>query len=865
MNEVYALPVPNQDVSDVVRGCGQILTAALEDRTQNPKLRVDFENILVRLRIWAGNGGVFAPDTASLTYRLRDDPELLEVLLSILMKLKHDLDMAVHPPLLEETEDEDNASLERRPASVASSSSSSLLSLDFNAEEASSIGGPAKCIKEANDGVDRLYRLASILRKPHSSSENAKVFGLITKLKDKGEIEELEDVDDHARNHIKVHFPRTPEILVDRLVASVVFRRMKIRYRQRHKSKLNQGIAMAFTAQSLGKERPEVVAPEARPTYESSSRLEGNVRAKGKSRAHRMIPKVAVSATNASSIDRARFAAGDYASSTALSGITQAAVDRQQQLDVPRPPKHLDAGQNKQCPYCGLLVHLDEFKEPRWTRHILKDIDPYVCLFEDCKESHALFKTAREWLGHMQWQHNIVYACQAVGHEQSVFASAEDLRAHIRNDHSGTFTESQLPSLVNRGALPASNTLGNLNGSYLLAESQCLLCHKTVSQKADDGIADTNPEQSMQNHILEHLEALALLALPGDDDPVEVESNVRLSIQDEDAVLRVELDSLPMTSFEDTGARAPNDESVPDDDSNDDDWFTGHIGHSSFPIPENDPLIIELQAKQSKKDASAVKAEDTSVSGPMLTLRHHRDSDSLTETSKTHASLEQRLWKISVRHAQESSKSFWPPPMWQALVTEQAIVDELLDFGDKFSPKTALTLAKQILSGGSQRGLTVFTILLLIDKLDSVDHILQHCVHGGIRDRDLPLVLRRDNMGSYKLFHRGGDQVAACCLYRWRIVQLEAFNNLQRRLSPPVFGLNEDDNTLVHLDLDNEAILPWCAVEENLIPCPTMSGGFGTVSRVKIHPMCHKFHKTLKAVSDPDSQLDLPLFCLQSC
>lgn len=232
--------------------------------------------------------------------------------------------------------------------------------------------------------------------------------------------------------------------------------------------------------------------------------------------------------------------------------------------------------------------------------------------------------------------------------------------------------------------------------------------------------------------------------------------------------------------------------------------------------------------------------------------------------SKPPISLEKQLWKHAVRHAIGSTNSFWPPSIWQALVTEQAIVDELMDLGNKFNPTTALAFAKQILRAGSEQSLTVFTILLLSDKLNTVDHILRHCEYGGIRDEDLPLVLRSDSWGDDGLFHRNGDQVAACCLYRWKTVQLEAFDNFQRRLSPPVFGLKQEDNTLIHLDLDDHAILPWCEFQENLIPVPVMSGGFGTVSRVKIHPMCHIFHDTLKAVSSPGPLLFLVILCLFS-
>lgn len=212
--------------------------------------------------------------------------------------------------------------------------------------------------------------------------------------------------------------------------------------------------------------------------------------------------------------------------------------------------------------------------------------------------------------------------------------------------------------------------------------------------------------------------------------------------------------------------------------------------------------------------------------------------------------LEDQLWERTVKNANGSTNSFWPPSIWQDLVTEQAIVGELIKLRNEFNPTTALAFAKKVTSAGSERGLTVFTILLLSDKLDSVVHMLQDCQYGGIRDEKLPLALRLNERGHAKLFHRNGHEVAKCCLYQWKPVHLETFNNFQRRLSPPIFGLKQEDNTLIDLNLDDQDILPWCEFKENLVSVPAMSGGFGTVNRVRIHPMCHRFDDTLKAVSN---------------
>lgn len=606
-------------ISNAILECVRTLTPTQTDKTLSPNLRQELADIVVRLKIWAGNIGVFAPDNASVDYRLRDDPELVEVVLSMTRKLKHSLLKAIHPPLLEESDVEDEEVHQGRTEDpVSSGSSSASLDLDSSVEYSDTdddpgrLGPSAILIEEANNIINRLYRLVTVFRKPASSSQNAKIRDYMKKLNEKGDIEELEDIEDHARCHIEVHCPKAPEFLVSRLVEAVTFRRMKIRYRQRHQAKLSQGLELLFSepAQSApyDKDTETPTAETTLPTTLSSKRDTARV----PSGPHPKSRSVAFSATVASSINRARFA--DYAKSTALSGITKAAVGRRQQLEVPAPPK--EDGQDKlECPYCLRMVSREEMAQPRWTRHILRDIDPLNCLFKDCEESLTLFKTVEEWLGHMQWQHTIVYCCQAVGHEREILGSSQDLEDHIRGEHPGTFTETQLPSLLKQGAVPASNTLGTLNLSLGLDESQCLLCHnfeppEVVAEALGD--AALTPSQLMQNHILEHLESIALIALPDSGGADTVDSDARQLSHDADAEDKMETDDIFSAEFEDITAERARDESVPDQDGHDELWAAvlRQSKQSHLLEPHEDPILIGLEEGRRERKTHQVAAGD---------------------------------------------------------------------------------------------------------------------------------------------------------------------------------------------------------------------------------------------------------------
>ena len=79
-----------------------------------------------------------------------------------------------------------------------------------------------------------------------------------------------------------------------------------------------------------------------------------------------------------------------------------------------------------------------------------------------------------------------------------------------------------------------------------------------------------------------------------------------------------------------------------------------------------------------------------------------------------------------------------------------------------------------------------------------------------------------------------------------RTMTTNFFDGFQWRLLVPTFALNED-KTIQHRDLEEKEILPWC--EEKLQShSEAMSGGYGSVKKVKIHPLCHEFHEHLKAV-----------------
>jgi hypothetical protein len=359
-------------LSFIALQCAQLLAQAQTSQTLGPIKRT-IEDTLVRFKIWAGNVGIFAPENASVDYRLRQDEEIVAVLTSILTSLKAHLEQAVSTTIPEEPEDAGNVfNLAAAPETSSTSSESSCsISLDSDASESAldvrptgtAAPAPIDALAKANDEIDRLYRLASVLRKPVSSTENARVRDFIAKKVAANETEDMDDAEDHARSHLQARFPKAVPFLVDRLVSAVVFRRMQLRYRERHQGKLRQGVEQSFI--------PE--APRTTPLVGSRT-IQHNppaIQSATHSRSERALvlqagPSVVFSATNASSVDRARYT--KYAESAALSRITHSAVARRLKLDVPAPPRDFDQRLGKvSCSFCMRMISKEEAQEPRWT------------------------------------------------------------------------------------------------------------------------------------------------------------------------------------------------------------------------------------------------------------------------------------------------------------------------------------------------------------------------------------------------------------------------------------------------------------------------------------------------------------------
>lgn len=322
-----------------------------------PLPEIEFENQLGRFKIWAGNLGVFAADTASADFRLKDDQDVKDVIINMLTRLTKEVEKlhgqpSVFPSLLEEpAEHDDKPESSELPGSSASSSSSWKLSSDSDtgSQPESARSDPQRRsggLIEIVDIIDRLYRLSAIVRKPTSLSEHARVNEFIERTKDSPD---LEDFESYVRWQIGLWCPEATVTLIDRLSDMAVLRRKKLLYRERHQQKLNEGTEDWFIPRNL------------ESVYQKASRVKFQDLASTKRTPAMLQTRTVLSMTKASSFDRQQ----TYEKSIARSTITKSAIHRRERLDAPPPPRP-QLGLEAKCPYCSKFLTKAELKKDQW-------------------------------------------------------------------------------------------------------------------------------------------------------------------------------------------------------------------------------------------------------------------------------------------------------------------------------------------------------------------------------------------------------------------------------------------------------------------------------------------------------------------
>ena len=142
--------------------------------------------------------------------------------------------------------------------------------------------------------------------------------------------------------------------------------------------------------------------------------------------------------------------------------------------------------------------------EPR--KHVLSDLKPYVCTFEDCELK--LFSDRHTWFSHELKDHRKEWNCHFCAHDP--FDKPGSYRAHLLTHHPQSFTADQLPTLFEMSQKPLLK----------LSPTDCPFCGDWEDRlraanhhiPKDESLVVT-PSQ-FQHHVGAHMVQLALFAIP---------------------------------------------------------------------------------------------------------------------------------------------------------------------------------------------------------------------------------------------------------------------------------------------------------------------------------------------------------------
>ncbi|KAJ0419351.1 hypothetical protein BJY00DRAFT_286329 [Aspergillus carlsbadensis] len=170
-----------------------------------------------------------------------------------------------------------------------------------------------------------------------------------------------------AQQHVSHKYPALDSGISDRLSAAMARQKAILKYRERHRQKLTKGLFECVETESTKLSATE--ATEILPATEQLYSFE--------------------TASNS----------GASQTSYATSLMTT-----QDAISIPSPPRESQDGTPFECPYCFHVITIKHEKD--WSRHVFRDLMPYVCLAKDCITPTKLYESRRSWYEHMRDVHS---------------------------------------------------------------------------------------------------------------------------------------------------------------------------------------------------------------------------------------------------------------------------------------------------------------------------------------------------------------------------------------------------------------------------------------------------------------------------
>ncbi|KIX10040.1 uncharacterized protein Z518_01121 [Rhinocladiella mackenziei CBS 650.93] len=454
---------------------------------------------------WAANLGMFDEGHRSMDYRLQDAQDVKEYMVDLLEELEYNLNELAAACTnrftlgLSSPDDEDKGA-DNVPLSVklpTSTDEQRALENEAGAADEDEIRGR---IESVDDLQRRLYGLAHRIRHPtmRSAPGSRNVYRTIPSSDRLGAIKQLLDLE---RGRITDYFLQTrraladmkdaqtleltqaDERLIERLSQSNSLRRQQFIFWRETQSERNETVGRQLLFQQEDKFIPQ-------PTVDQVFALPDRNR-----------PAQTIQLSMPSSVTKLPPGQLDLAErfsvATRDTRTPSAYGPTDEKLSWPAVPPEFKPGHNGFfiCPYCHTICPNRYLNAAAWKSHLLHDLRPYCCTYEQCKTERHVYDSQNVWSAHEALEHNGVFTClehPSSGQELLEFADLDEYKQHVHEHHSRA-ASSMLQNEIVRA---------RRNGS-LRSNRPCPIC---LTQILD--------AQNMSKHVAGHLEIIALMALP---------------------------------------------------------------------------------------------------------------------------------------------------------------------------------------------------------------------------------------------------------------------------------------------------------------------------------------------------------------
>ncbi|KAF7189374.1 hypothetical protein HII31_09352 [Pseudocercospora fuligena] len=189
-----------------------------------------------------------------------------------------------------------------------------------------------------------------------------------------------------------------------------------------------------------------------------------------------------------------------------------------------------EPGQPFECPLCYAIV---AFKtQHSWRKHVFSDLRAYVCTNTECDS--GLFESREAWLQHEQDMHNRDWHCPQCQYRG---IDREDILSHILASHAKQWSDQFLLEPMINAASAIKQGFEAANCHFCDAWGERIQANRRDSSSTPVIV----PARRFLRHLAQHMEQLALFALPlleGNEDEgesAEDASNVEHALAEIDA------------------------------------------------------------------------------------------------------------------------------------------------------------------------------------------------------------------------------------------------------------------------------------------------------------------------------------------